>query len=305
MRPKLSDPPHRRIVLAASALLAAIVLIAAAATPGSTGAATAAKARSCKDVVVQFEPEGSGGATKIRVKHIRCSPARKVLRKCINGKLKPGWSGSFADNKFRLRKNRKRIRYLPVGGGGCIPVARGATAPSPPTGANRVETFKPKLDGDQKSDRVYVYNLPTDGSPATYFQTWTKEQGTWKLRQQKLVNEIPSLDPSAGLVEGWVSDLNRDGRKEIAVRDFFTPSYGEVLSIFRQKSKHSPKFEKLQSIGGDRAVVKKKKHGKPAVISVFRKDIHSPDNVEHHEKWKWSKQADKWRCKKDCAPLAG
>lgn len=112
---------HLLAVAAGTTLVLVAALLIA---PGS--GATVAKARACKDVVVQFEPEGSGGATKIKVKHVKCSPARRVLRKCINGTLKPGWSGTFADNRFKLRKNRKRIKYLPVGGGGCIRLDRGS-----------------------------------------------------------------------------------------------------------------------------------------------------------------------------------
>jgi hypothetical protein len=283
----------------------ATFLLLLAVLPIATGSgATVAKVRACKNVVVQFEPEGSGGAAKIKAKHIKCSPARKVIRKCIKGTLKPGWSGTFANNRFKLRRNRKRIKYLPVGGGGCIPLDRArAAAPAPPAGARRIERYKPNLDDVDGKDRVYVYNLPKAGVPTTWFETWTKNSGTWKRRQQKLVNEIPSADPGAGLVESWLSDLNRDGRRELAVRDFFTPSYGETLSIFRQKSKHSPRLKSLQVIAGDRVAVKEKGRGEPAIISAYRKANHSPDSLEHHEKWKWSSSAKKWRCRQDCAPL--
>lgn len=286
-------------------LALATLVIAAAMAPGigTSSGDVARKVRSCKNVVVQFEPEGSGGATKIRVKRIKCKPARKIIRRCINGELKSGWSGSYSNNRFHLRRKKKRINYLPVGGGGCIPVRGPAAGPAPPSGADRIETYKPRLNGDSARDRVYVYDLPASGSPSTHFDSWVKASGGWKLEQRKLVNEIPSMNPDAGLEESWLADLNRDGRKELAIRDFFSPSYGESLSIFTQRSKRAAKFERLQNIGGDRVVVKPKGGGKPAVISVYRRDIHSPDNAEHHEKWKWVAKKRSWRCKVDCAPI--
>lgn len=114
------------------AAAAALVLAALGSADGPR-----VKPRTCKDVVVEFKPEGSGGATDIRAKRIKCSVARKVLRSCIEGELRRGWSGSYLDPRFLLRKGDKRIRYLPVGGGGCIPVERGPAMakPKPPEGA--------------------------------------------------------------------------------------------------------------------------------------------------------------------------
>lgn len=107
----------------AAALLALIVL-AIAALPAAAGGDTspASKAQPCSDVVVQFEPEGSGGATEIKAKNIGCPKARKVVRACILGELRPGWGAVFDDPKFVLSKDDRRIRYLAVGGGGCVPV---------------------------------------------------------------------------------------------------------------------------------------------------------------------------------------
>lgn len=110
-----------RIAAAACALIAIAFVVA----PGVSGAR--AEQRACKDVVVRFEPEGSGGATKIKVKRIKCAPARKILRRCIGGELTSGWSGTYSNGRFHLKLKRKRISYLPVGGGGCIPV-RGSHA---------------------------------------------------------------------------------------------------------------------------------------------------------------------------------
>lgn len=99
----------------------ALAGVLAAAAPGEE--MVAAKWHSCRDVVVQFQPEGSGGGTKVRAKKISCRGARKTIRRCINGELRPGWSGSYKPPKFVLRKGKRRIRYLPVGGGGCVPVS--------------------------------------------------------------------------------------------------------------------------------------------------------------------------------------
>lgn len=297
---------RRPALLAAfAALLGVIVAIALVAPAGAAGDAGAlAKARSCRDVVVQFEPEGSGGATEIKAKRIKCRKARKVLRSCIKGKLKRGWSGGFDDPKFVLSKGRKRIRFLLVGGGGCIPVAKArevAEKPKPPKGADRVESFKANLDEKDGKERVLVYNKSKEGFPASWFEVWSQKHGDWVRGQRKLVGQIPSSS-EAGLVKAWVKDLNRDGLVEIAVRDFVSPSFGETLSIFRQKSAGSKKFADLQGVGGDQVVVKTRK-GKKALLKVFLKSNHSPDNVEHHEIWKWSEQADAWGCSTDCAAI--
>lgn len=119
MNPAIPKTQSVRIATAAVLLLAVAAATLLAAPVGSEAAA---KKRSCKDVVVQFEPEGSGGVTEIKVKHIKCKPARKILRKCIGGTLENGWSGTYANDRFHLRHKKQRINYLPVGGGGCIPV---------------------------------------------------------------------------------------------------------------------------------------------------------------------------------------
>jgi hypothetical protein len=95
----------------------------------------------------------------------------------------------------------------------------------------------------------------------------------------------------------------RDGRVEIAVRDFLTPAAGESLSIFRQKSDDALKFKPLQSIGGDRVTVQEKS-GKPDTIERLIKSNHSTDGRTHHEVWKWKDKRDRWVCKVDCMPRA-
>jgi hypothetical protein len=294
-----------RIGVALTALFA--LILAGAFSAQADDAISIAKWRSCKDVVVQFDPEGSGGGTDVQAKRVSCARARRTLRSCINGELKKGWSGNFRDPKFVLRKKRKRIRFLLVGGGGCVPLSRAAKGsegdkPAPPNGADRVEAFRPDLNRDGVKERILVYNLPKNGLPVTYFEVWKRKHGTWKRKQRQLVTESPGNELS-GLVEAWVGDLNRDGRVEIAVRDSITPSVGEVLSIYRQKSKTSAHFADLQSVGGDTVGVRTRKK-KAAVLEAFLKSNHSPDNIEHHEVWKWSKAADAWRCRDDCAVLS-
>lgn len=287
-----------RNLFAVSVFSAACLLVVGEAVSADYGL-TAARWHSCKDVVVQFEPQGSGGATEIRAKRIKCKKARKTIRKCIKGELKPGWTADRVDLEFRLKKGDKRIRYLPVSAGGCIDVSR-AGGPAPPDGADRIESFSPNLDKAGPKERVFVYNLPNDGFNTTYFEVWNRKHGDWKRGQMKLVAGVPGPSPYYGLEQAWVSDLNRDGRVEIAVRHSVTSSIGEVLLVYRQKSKHSARFGKLQSFGGDEVKVKPKGKG-PAVIRAFLKSNHSPDNLEHHEIWKWSDMADQWTCRKDCA----
>lgn len=101
--------------------LIAALMLSAASRPGVSDAASPAW-RPCAKVVVDFQPEGGGGAIAIKARGIRCRPARKVVRRCINGKLTRGWKGVYHNNRFILRRRTMRIRYLPVGGGGCIPV---------------------------------------------------------------------------------------------------------------------------------------------------------------------------------------
>lgn len=81
--------------------------------------ATQRSSRSCGDVVVQFHPEGSGGAHAIQATGIGCEPARNVARSCVKGTVLSGWTATTWDGKVQLTKDGKRIRYTGVGGGGC------------------------------------------------------------------------------------------------------------------------------------------------------------------------------------------
>lgn len=110
--------PTGAIALLSAALVAtALLWLVAAAAPA---AGEPAKVHFCDDVVVQFEPEGSGGGTDIRSENLGCAKARKVVRKCINNELGAAWSAEYWRTFILLRKNAKEIRYTPVGGGGCV-----------------------------------------------------------------------------------------------------------------------------------------------------------------------------------------
>lgn len=94
---------------------------AGAAGPGAGGMeATAQRAtQSCGDVVVQFKPEGSGGAHAIKVTGVSCDTARGVARSCIKGTVASGWTATTWDGRIRLVKGGGKISYTGVGGGGC------------------------------------------------------------------------------------------------------------------------------------------------------------------------------------------
>lgn len=76
-------------------------------------------AQSCGDVVVQFEPEGSGGAHAIRATNVNCEQARNVARSCVKGTVAPGWTAVTWEGRVQLTKDAKKVRYTGVGGGGC------------------------------------------------------------------------------------------------------------------------------------------------------------------------------------------
>jgi hypothetical protein len=165
----------------------------------------------------------------------------------------------------------------------------------------RVHTFKLNLDSDRVLERVQVYDLRQGSmsSPTTYFRVDDRRKGAWVHVQLKLVFQSPGSS-SSGLVQAWVRDLNGDGRVEIAVRDFATPSVGETLSIYRQQAAHSLRFSNLQRIVGDRIVIAGSKA--PVRWNVLVKANHAPDGRDHRELWTWSLVKKKWLCKADCVP---
>lgn len=72
----------------------------------------------CGDVVVQFQPEGSGGAMDISARNVACDKARSVAEDCVRGTVSEGWT-VVTWTKTVMTKGEKEIKYTPVGGGGC------------------------------------------------------------------------------------------------------------------------------------------------------------------------------------------
>jgi hypothetical protein len=107
-------------IAAAFLVLLAAIVLSTAESADAGPAATSSQWQKCRKVVVQFKPEGSGGAIQVRARNIGCAKTRRIIRRCIKGSLAPGWSARFADNRYILSKGPRRIRYLPVGGGGCL-----------------------------------------------------------------------------------------------------------------------------------------------------------------------------------------
>jgi hypothetical protein len=165
----------------------------------------------------------------------------------------------------------------------------------------RVHTFRPNLDGDRALERVQVYNVSQGemSSPTTYFRVADLRNNKFVNVQLVRVFQSPGSSES-GLKQAWVRDLNLDGRVEIAVRDFATPSVGETLSIYRQWTSHALRFSRLQTIVGDQ--VTKTSASSPVGWSVLIKANHSPDGRVHHESWSWSPVKKKWLCTTDCVP---
>ncbi len=117
VQPVNAKPRPNRLPTGLVALLALAALTAAIWTPGAAG--KSASAQKCGDVVVNFKPEGSGGAHKIRATGIDCEPARNIARSCVEGTVAAGWTAVLWDGRIRIAKESKRIVYIGVGGGGC------------------------------------------------------------------------------------------------------------------------------------------------------------------------------------------
>ncbi|MGE5407387.1 MAG: hypothetical protein ACM3NV_02130 [Syntrophothermus sp.] len=117
MRPVASTPDGARF--AGVLLLPAVgmLFVALALAPGASAASRAAQG--CGDVVVQFQPEGSGGAHAISAVGVSCDRARTVARSCVRGTVAEGWTATTWDGRVRLAKGEKRVAYTGVGGGGC------------------------------------------------------------------------------------------------------------------------------------------------------------------------------------------
>jgi len=165
----------------------------------------------------------------------------------------------------------------------------------------RVHTFKLNLDRDRALERVQIYDLRQGemSTPTTYFRVSDRRKGALVYVQLVQVFQSPGSSES-GLVQAWARDLNRDGRAEIAVRDYATPSVGEILTLYRQRKAHSLRFSKLQTVVGDQIVIAKRKA--PVTWKVLIKANHAPDGRDHHELWSWSSAQKKWLCKTGCVP---
>lgn len=165
----------------------------------------------------------------------------------------------------------------------------------------RLHTFKLNVDRDSALERVQIFDLRQGemSTPRTNFRVEDRRNGAWSYAQVESIFQSPGSSDS-GLVQAWARDLNGDRRVEIAVRDYATPSVGETLTLFRQKTAHSLAFSKLQKVVGDQIVIARRKS--PVRWKVLIKANHAPDSRDHHELWAWSPAKGTWLCKTDCVP---
>lgn len=179
------------------------------------------------------------------------------------------------------------------------PAADAAAMPCLLTEATRITSTTLNLDRDKAKERIDIYNFDAAGAPVTQFQVCDRSQAGELVRAQLVtVNESPG-DRESGLRASWVGDLDRAGRIEIAVRDYLTPSAGEVLSIYRQKAKNALTFVRVQRIPGDQAVLSRPR-GSSAVVTVLLKANHASDGRAHKERWTYRAASRKWACATDC-----
>ncbi len=107
-------------IAAVAGVALALALLIGIQEAGAVGTAPVARAaQSCGDVVVQFKPEGSGGAHAIKATNVGCDQARNVARSCIKGTVAGGWTATTWDGRISLVKGAKKVAYTGVGGGGC------------------------------------------------------------------------------------------------------------------------------------------------------------------------------------------
>jgi hypothetical protein len=216
-----------------------------------------------------------------------------------------GTDGSYSV-RTRIPAARQPGRYQITGrcGGGnlgvsaSVQVLRAAALPCQVPETNRHHIFNVKLDRDRDLERIDVFNFDAAPTPVTGFMVCDRRGGRLVRDQLKYVFTSPGSRLS-GLREAWVGDLNRDGRFEIAIRDFITPSAGEQLTIMRQIARYARRFAHLQTIAGDRVALHPSPRGR-ATISVFLKATHTRDGHEHTERWTWSPRRDLWVCSLQC-----
>lgn len=173
-----------------------------------------------------------------------------------------------------------------------------AATPCLLTEATRIHTFNLNLDGDRTLERIDVFNFDAAEAPTTIFQVCDRRRGSLVRGQSTVVTQSPG-NRESGLQQAWVGDLNRDQRTEIAVRDFLTPSAGEVLSVYRQKARHARTFGLLQRIPGDHVALTRHRRS-AATITVRLKANHARDGQAHTERWRFSTTGRKWVCREDC-----
>lgn len=101
-----------------------VALALAVATEPATPAASAAKVRKCGSVANDAD---TGAALNIRAKGLSCRKAKRVMRRCMNGK-KIGWNvrqtgrndpENSGNGITEYRRGKMRMYATLVGGGGC------------------------------------------------------------------------------------------------------------------------------------------------------------------------------------------
>lgn len=176
--------------------------------------------------------------------------------------------------------------------------AADAAMPCLLTEATRIKTTRVNLDKDRSPETISVYNLDATGAPVSMFQVCDTVKDELVQIQRVTVNESPGARDS-GLRGSWVGRLSHGTRVEIAVRDYFSPSAGEVLSIYRQNSRYSRTFKLVQRIPGDVTILTRVKDD-AAVVRVQLKANHARDGKAHAERWTYDAGTAKWACTSDC-----
>ena len=174
----------------------------------------------------------------------------------------------------------------------------GAPVPCQVPRTNRHHIFDVNLDRDRDRERIDVFNSTSGTTPRTGFMVCDRQAGRLVRGQLKYTFTSPGA-PDSGLRQAWVGDLNRDGRYEIAIRDFITPSAGELLTILRQTARHGRTFGVLQRIAGDTVALRPSARGR-ATVTVLLKATHTSDGHTHTERWTWSAHAQRWVCSSQC-----
>lgn len=185
------------------------------------------------------------------------------------------------------------LAIAPVAG-----IALTQARPSAPAGANRVRDFRLNINGNGVSEHILVFNLDQSGQqPTTWLSVWKQRRdGRWERPQYSRVFGPSPGSSESGLMSVYAGDLNKDGRYEVAVLDFITPSVGEELTIFRQTRFRGLRFRPLQTIVGDKIARVPSGPGQASQFAVTIKTNHSPDGRLHLERWAWSRTSQRWTC---------